>query len=174
MHNFVIGQNRSRIGAILYSDQVQQLIDLPQYETREELSFALDRVEKSAGGTRMDEAIRYIRTKSFRRSVSRRHAAQVAIIITASPSSSIHSTKKQATEARRAGITLIPIGIGDVNIDELRAIAGTTDDSYQHILPTFDDLDFVLPKVAINTCEGTYYQSKKKKRKPLKLNNIVY
>lgn len=150
----VIGQNRSRVGAILYSDQVQNLIDLPEYETQEEVVRALDKVEKSAGGTRMDEAIRYIRTKSFRRSVSRHNAAQVAIIITASPTSSLHLTKKQAHVARKAGITLIPVGIGDVNIEEMRAIAGTKDDTYQHILPTFDDLEYVMPKVAINTCEG--------------------
>lgn len=153
-----IGQNRSRVGAILYSDQVQNLIDLPEHDTAEGVIRALDNAVKSAGGTRMEEAIRYIRTKSFRRSVSRHNAAQVAIIITASPSSSIHQTKKQAHEARNSGITLIPIGIGDVDIEEMRAIAGTKDDSYQHILSTFDDLEYVMPKVAINTCEGkTFY-----------------
>jgi hypothetical protein len=68
------------------------------------------------------------------RSVARSHATQVAIIITASPTSALHRTKKQAHEARKAGLTLIPIGIGDVNIEELRAIAGTADDSMQYIL----------------------------------------
>jgi hypothetical protein len=154
--NFNIGPNKSRIAAILYSDQVQRLIDFPEYGTHEEIVNALNRVEKSAGGSRIDEAIRYIRTKSFRRSVARSHATQVAIIITASPTSALHRTKKQAHEARKAGLKLIPIGIGDVNIEELRAIAGTADDSMQYMLPTFDDLDFVLPNISINTCEGKY------------------
>jgi hypothetical protein len=88
--------------------------------------------------------------------VARSHATQVAIIITASPTSALHRTKKQAHEARKAGLKLIPIGIGDVNIEELRAIAGTADDSMQYMLPTFDDLDFVLPNISINTCEGKY------------------
>jgi hypothetical protein len=78
------------IAAILYSDQVQRLIDFPEYGTHEEIVNALNRVEKSAGGSRIDEAIRYIRTKSFRRSVARSHATQVAIIITASPTSALH------------------------------------------------------------------------------------
>jgi hypothetical protein len=43
--NFNIGPNKSRIAAILYSDQVQRLIDFPEYGTHEEIVDTGDRTK---------------------------------------------------------------------------------------------------------------------------------
>lgn len=152
-----ISPRTTRVAAFLYSDQIQRIFELNDFDDAESMKAALNKVSKSAGGSRMSEALRYIRTKSFRRSVARDDASQVAIIITGSPAMYLHRTKIEASKARDAGITLIPIGVSDVNLDELRAISGHEEDSIYYTLPSFGDLDSILSKLAIQSCQGIYF-----------------
>jgi hypothetical protein len=80
-----ISQSHTRIGTIIYSDQVQKIFDLDEYNSNAKVNHALNHLPMTYGGSRVDEAIRYVRTKSFRRSLTRRDTAQVGLIITASP-----------------------------------------------------------------------------------------
>ncbi|XP_076472880.1 collagen alpha-6(VI) chain-like [Babylonia areolata] len=120
-----IRQNGTRIGLVLFSEMVEQGIELDEHEDIHGLVSHLYKMQMSKGHARMDEVLRYVRTKSFRRSVSRKGAAQVVVMLTASSSLKIHRTKKQAVRARKSGITFITIGVGGkVQEEELRVIAG--------------------------------------------------
>lgn len=149
-----VSSTATRVGALLYSDQIQTIFELGEYSEVGDMKSALNEVRRTAGGSRMDVAIRHIRTKSFRRRIARRDAAQVAILVTGSPAMYLQRSKRQASKARDAGIALIPVGIGDVNMDELRAISGTQDDTLQYPLPSFRDLDSIFAQIAIESCQG--------------------
>ncbi|XP_060066993.1 cartilage matrix protein-like [Ylistrum balloti] len=148
-----ISAETTRVASFLYSDQIQRIFELDDFDNADSMKESLNKVSKSAGRSRMSEAIRYVRTKTFRRSVARDDASQVAIIITGSPAMYLHRTKVEASKAREAGITLIPIGIGDVNIDELRAISGAQGDGLYYELPSFNDIGSVLAQLAIQSCQ---------------------
>ena len=58
--------------------QVQHGFDLDEYDNLHGLVSHLYKLQMSKGDARPDEMLRYVRTKSFRRSVSRKGAAQVS------------------------------------------------------------------------------------------------
>lgn len=110
--NLDIGPNKTRVGLIVYTDQVLEGFELNTYQDVHDVTTGLLAVERSAGGTRIGEAVRYIRTKSFRRSLARRNVAQIGVILAASQSYNIGRTKKEADMARKSGIKLFAIGAG--------------------------------------------------------------
>lgn len=120
-----IRENGTRIGLVLFSDHVQHGFDLNEHDNILSLVSHLYKMQMSSGEARIDEVIRYARTKAFRRSVSRKSASQIVIMLTASSSRKIYRTKKQAMKAQHTGITIVVVGVGKgVNDEELRIIAG--------------------------------------------------
>lgn len=120
-----IRHNGTRIGLVLYSEMVQHGFDLNEHDTIHSVVSHLYKMQMSSGVTRPEEMLRYVRTKSFRRSVSRKGAAQVVIILTASSSKHLYKTKKEALKAQRMGLTFLVVGVGNkVNDEELRILTG--------------------------------------------------
>uniref|UniRef100_A0A8W8KE97 VWFA domain-containing protein n=2 Tax=Magallana gigas TaxID=29159 RepID=A0A8W8KE97_MAGGI len=146
-------KNTTQIGAIFYSNAVSSIIGLSESKVKHSLETRLKHVKRTHGRGRVDEAIRYIRTKGFRRSVIRKDATQIGIIITASPGTYIRKSKRQATKARETGIILIAVGIGDINTEELNAISGTMDGSLQYHFPSARFLSANLANIAYNVCK---------------------
>ena len=58
--------------------QVQHGFDLDEHDNLHGLVSHLYKLQMSKGDAKPDEMLRYVRTKSFRRSVSRKGAAQVS------------------------------------------------------------------------------------------------
>lgn len=136
-----IRHNATRIGVVLFSELVQQGIELDEHDDIHGLVSHLYKMQMSKGSARVDEMLRFVRTKSFRRSVIRKGAAQVVIVVTASSAIKMHRTKKQAARARRSGLNFITIGIGGrVREEELRVISGIGDNG---------ELDKESPRVRI-------------------------
>lgn len=143
----------TQIGAIFYSNAVSSIISLSESKANYNLEARLKHIKRSYGRGRVDEAIRYIRTKGFRRSAIRKDANQIGIIITASPGTYIRKSKRQATKARDTGIILIAVGIGDINSEELNAISGTMDGSLQYHFPSARYLSANLASMAYDLCK---------------------
>ncbi len=110
--NLDIGPDKTRVGLIVYTDQVLEGFELNTHQDVRDVTTGLLAVQRSAGGTRISEALRYIRTKSFRRSLARRDVAQVGVILAGSHSYNIGKTKKEADISRKSGIKLFAIGAG--------------------------------------------------------------
>jgi len=56
----------TRVGALQYSDQIQEMFDLVEYDTLDGVQKGLQALGMTAGGTRVDLALRHILTRSFR------------------------------------------------------------------------------------------------------------
>ncbi|XP_025090798.1 cartilage matrix protein-like isoform X1 [Pomacea canaliculata] len=120
-----IGRNATRLGVVLYSNHVYNGFDLDEYDNLNGLVSHLYKLEKSTGEARPDEMIRYVRTKAFRRSVARKGAAQVVIVLTTSASRHISRVKKQAKRAQESGLNFIVVGVGDnIKDEEMKVITG--------------------------------------------------
>ena len=86
VQTFDISPNTTRVGSILYSDQIENMFSLNDYKSVQGVRVGLEKLGMTAGNNRVDLAMKHILTKGFRRSVSRDNAAHVGVIITASPS----------------------------------------------------------------------------------------
>ncbi|ESO97406.1 hypothetical protein LOTGIDRAFT_231577 [Lottia gigantea] len=151
-----ISKNKTRVGLIVYADQVLHQFDLNDYTKMKPLLNRIITARRTAGGTRIDNAIRYVRTKSFRRSVSRNNTAQVGVIIAGTKSRNLHRTKKEANEARKAGLTLISIGVGSgIEQQEMEVIAKDNNNSNRgFIIDTFDELDALINDTVVEACRS--------------------
>uniref|UniRef100_A0A0B7B2V6 VWFA domain-containing protein n=1 Tax=Arion vulgaris TaxID=1028688 RepID=A0A0B7B2V6_9EUPU len=110
-----IGPNKTRIGVIIYSDKVVHVFDVNDHTSLSSAISALYGVDRIQGGTRIDKVIHYVRTKGFRRTVSRQEAAQLLVLVTASATENLHRVKKEANKARSAGVNILTIALRDVN-----------------------------------------------------------
>ncbi|KAK6192780.1 hypothetical protein SNE40_004195 [Patella caerulea] len=150
-----IGENKTRVGLIVYTDQVMHQFDLSDHTNMKPLLEAIISSRRSAGGTRIDNAVRYVRTKSFRRSLSRPNAAQVAVFIAGSKSRNIHKTKKEAGDARSAGMTLFSIGVGKgYSKDEMHVISKGNKGWGRHgyFVDDFDKIETIIKDLTIQAC----------------------
>lgn len=148
-----ISPESTRVGSFLYSDQIQEMFNVVDYESLEGVKKGLSKLGMTAGGSRVDLALRHMLTKSFRRSYTRPEASQVGIIITGSPARYLEQSKHIAKKSSKAGVKYIAIGVGgNVDDEELRIITGS-DESRIYRLDSFDDLETIVGQVALQTCE---------------------
>lgn len=167
-----VGPLRSRIGVLLYSDQVVHVFDVNDHDSLSSAISDLYRMKRTYGGTSIEEVIHYARTKSFRRTVARRDAAQLIVLITASSSKNLHKVKREANMARKTGVDILAIGVGDrYNREELQVIVGMGSnpqddlDSFAPFLEnsetrrrkiftvdSFRDLETIVMEAAIEAC----------------------
>ena len=154
IRNINMVQNGSRFGAISYGRHVNSILDLRDSGDKQNTKTQFDSAKRMKGRARVDEALKYLRTKSFRRSTFRNDATQIAIVIMGSPALRISRSKKEATRTRQSGITIIAIGVGDITSEEIRAVVGTSDGSLQYHLPSYRYLDGFIAELAMATCTG--------------------
>lgn len=147
-----VQENGTRVGAILYSDQVVNALDMNDLYDRNDVIATLEKTKRTAGSNRLDVAIKHIRTKSFRRGLARRNSAQLAVVITGSPSTYKQYTRQEAKKAEESDITIIPIGVGNFDLEEVKSITRKGDGFYQ--VPSFKELPSLIAEVTLEACRG--------------------
>ncbi|BFZ04509.1 hypothetical protein BsWGS_07548 [Bradybaena similaris] len=168
-----IGPNKTRIGVVVYGESVAHVFDVNDHASLFSAISDLYKIKQTKGGARIDRVIHYVRTKSFRRTVSRRESAQLLVLITGSASSNLHRVKKEARSARNSGVEILAVGVGDkVNLEELSIIAGVENykqenpmDEFAPFLeasaarrrqifqtPSFSDLEKIVMEATIEAC----------------------
>ncbi|CAG5116171.1 unnamed protein product, partial [Candidula unifasciata] len=142
-----MGPNKTRIGVVVYGDSVSHVFDINDHTSLAAAISDLYKIEQSKGNARIDRVIHYVRTKSFRRTVSRRDSAQLLVLLTGSASNSLHKVKKEAQIARNTGVDIMVIGVGEkVNLEELTIIAGA--ENYKKDNPMDEFAPFLDPSSA--------------------------
>ncbi|KAL3856129.1 hypothetical protein ACJMK2_015322 [Sinanodonta woodiana] len=156
---FDVGQGKTRIGAINFSDRHMTEFHLNSFDSKEDILNAVSNVQYTAGGTTNTfDALRLLRTEAFSAvNGDRSDIPNIAILLTDGESSNMASTVKEAKLTREAGVTIFGIGIGDkINKEELEQIASSPTSDYMHILESFTELqagDFVKRIIDV-TCKG--------------------
>lgn len=145
-----VQKNGTRVGAVLYSDQVVNALDMNDLYDRNDVIATLEKTKRTAGNNRLDLAIKHIRTKSFRRGLARKHSAQLAIVITGSPVMFDKFAKQEADRAKESDIVVIPIGVGHAAVEEVKSLSGSSGKFYT--VPSFSQLPSLIAEVAIEAC----------------------
>ncbi|XP_035692568.1 uncharacterized protein LOC118427037 [Branchiostoma floridae] len=130
LNEFDIGQDNSRVTVFQYGTEPRQEFALDTYETDQDVQDAIADTEYMGGDRNLGQAIRYMATYGFSgRNGARRSIPSVAIIITGGES--LDEVASAASKARRSGLILYAIGVGNATVPaELAAIATTANTSY--------------------------------------------
>ncbi|KAK3582071.1 hypothetical protein CHS0354_013449 [Potamilus streckersoni] len=151
---FDIGKEKTRVGLLTFSHDVQNEILLNNRFTKEELLKIIVDIKYTVGGTNTGKALEFVRTVGFSNETARPGVAHVAIVVTDGMSKNPIDTARQAELAHKAGINTFAIGVGDyVDIQELRDIASNPDNDYVFQVNDFHSLDSIKKLLAMRTCD---------------------
>lgn len=128
---FVVGQipvgfYNTRFGSVTFGNEATIDFQLNTYNTTEDIVKAIDRIAYKDENTNTSGALWKMRSIMFTSlNGDRKNAPNIAIVITDGQSTYDHNlTLPYANEAKRAGITIIVIGVGDeIDPEELDGIA---------------------------------------------------
>ena len=85
----------------------------------------------------------------------RSDSPNIAIILTDGKSDDPIDTQNEALEARKAGIHIVAIGVGEsINLPELKGIATDPDDESVFVVKDFNALTGTVEKMLKNLCNG--------------------
>lgn len=158
MDVFDIGESKTRVGVLTYSDTIYPVINLDSFYAKDRLNKMIDRIPHLTGGTKTGSAIQYIRETGFSKHNARPGVAHIAIILTDGQSEDTESTATQAKLAHEAGIYLFAIGIGrNTDAIEMKTIASDPDHRFVFSVDNYDALNSVRDILAVSTCDGKMF-----------------
>ena len=157
---FDMSSATTRVGFIKFGRRVESVFDINLYNKTQDLIDIFENERQIKGRGRINRAIKYMRTRSFRRSVLRldMNTPHVGLVITGSKSDDREQTLKESQFATRAGITMYAVGIGpEVTTEELESIVDSQR-FFDHFFHTnhYNDTDRILHDLALRICRGKY------------------
>lgn len=138
---FEIGSNKTRVGLILFNSDAVILFTLDQYDLKQTVLDAVDKITYRPGGTNTADALELLRTQGFIN--NRTEAAKIAFLITDGYSSDKNATERQAELAKENDTMLIfATAIGQLlDFQELEVIASTNPITNRTLIYHVDDFD---------------------------------
>ncbi|KAL3865446.1 hypothetical protein ACJMK2_042835 [Sinanodonta woodiana] len=153
IHIFDISEDKTRVGVITFSDYVKPEITLESKQDKAVLVERVSNITFLMGRTDTAMALRFVREQGFSPDVARREVAHIMLVFTDGLSKNPRLTAHEAALARKAGIYLFAIGIGEsVEREELRDIASDPDDDFVFQVSDFGALNTIKNILAIKTC----------------------
>ncbi|XP_059166953.1 collagen alpha-5(VI) chain-like [Physella acuta] len=150
---FTIGNKGAKVGALLFSTQVQKLFDLKTYTTKDAITKAILAAPYLEGSTSTDLALNYIVEKNVFGAASggRANAKRVVVVLTDGRSNNVFNTNRAAASVKNSGVQIIAIGIAQAFLQELRAIASSNSDIFK--AADFDALSSIRRTLSTHICE---------------------
>jgi len=114
-----------RIGLMTYSDQPHVVFTLKDYATTAAIRAAISNASYIGSSSNIAGALESLRTTMFTEANGDRlNVTNVAVFFTSARSRDPAATQQQADLARRAGISIIVVALGNwLDMDEIKAIA---------------------------------------------------
>lgn len=145
----VVGEQDIHIGIMQYSTDQRLEFPLNRYNTKDEMSKAIDDIRQIGGGTHTGEAIRAVSHYFDADRGGRPHVRQRLVVITDGESQD--EVKDPASSVRARGVVVYAIGVVDANTTQLLEISGSQERMYAE--RDFDALKDLESKVALELCE---------------------
>lgn len=153
---FEVGPEHTRVGVVRYSDHPTTAFELGHFDTREAVKAAAGTLAFHGGHTNTGDALRYITRHSFSRQAGGRPGdrafKQVAILLTDGRSQDL--VLEAAAAARRAGIRVFAVGVGEALKEELQEIASEPTSAHVFHVSDFDAIDKIRGKLRRRLCES--------------------
>lgn len=149
------GPSQTRVGVISIGYTYLLQFYLRTHQTKEEVKTAIRQIRhRYSYETNIGSSIRFMTQYMFRPFFGgRRDATRVAIVITDGGSTDAKSTRFEALLARKKGVKIFAIGVGEQNEEELFSIGSKPKDNYVFTVDSFDDLQSVIPNLPRTSCE---------------------
>lgn len=153
---FDIDSGKIRVGIVSYSNWAFLEFNLNTFGNKSDIIAAVNKVTHFKGDTNTGSAIEYMRDLMFQEhNGARRDVPHIAIILSDGRSNDPLYAMTEAKTARRMGITMFAIGVGDdVARYELTSIASDPDSEYVFQVGDYVALQYIKELLAIRACEG--------------------
>lgn len=150
---FDVSTKKTRVGLVTFSDRVRPIFDFNTLQTKENLFKQMENITFMSGRTKTADALKFVHEQGFSPDVARREVAHIMFVFTDGISKRPHETAREAELAKRDGIYMFSIGIGNsVERTELRDIASDPDDDFVFHVSNFSVLNTIRNILAIKTC----------------------
>ncbi|XP_046571860.1 collagen alpha-1(XII) chain-like [Haliotis rubra] len=152
-NRFVIDSHHNQISAITFSSTAKSEFWFNSYRTKSAVVNAIKNIQYVGAGTNTAAGLKMARTQSFTKAHGARvNSTRIAIVITDGRSINETETLKEAANLKKAGVTIISIGIGFGQDDhELKTMASTQ--NYVFSVENFDALKTIQKQVIETTCQ---------------------
>jgi len=114
--SFTVSTSFTRFGMVEFSYNPRKLFDFNRFTNQATLINVLGRVPYMGGKALLGKALKYSAVKLFSRSPRQK----VAIVVTGK---SLDSVAGPARDLRRAGVKVVPVGIGIYSVPQLQQMA---------------------------------------------------
>nr|KAG5701827.1 hypothetical protein BaRGS_019038 [Batillaria attramentaria] len=152
-----IGPDDVQIGAIKFNSAAFGEFDLNDFANMADVLAAIEGIVRAPGGTRTDLALDLLVSDAFTApNGDREGIPNIAVVITDGASNEASLTATAAQQAQDAGITLLAVGIGNIDEDELKTIATGPGDDNVFIVDDVDALGSIVLEVWTQICQHTY------------------
>lgn len=153
---FEVGPEHTRVGVVHYSDQPTTAFELGQLGSREAVKAAAQLLTYHGGNTNTGHALRFITRHSFSPQAGGRPGdrafKQVAILLTDGRSQDL--VLGAAAAARRAGIRVFAVGVGEALREELEEMASEPKAAHVFHVSDFNAIDKIRGKLRRRLCES--------------------
>ena len=159
--DFTVGPDATRIGAVVFSEQVRLVFPLDRYNTVSEVQDAISSIAYMGQTTNTPEALIETRSQCFNPSTGDRpNVVNLAIIVTDGlpyPANRRSPALDAAVALRNAGVRMVAVGITDA-FDEafLKAMSSPPQIEGQNFFTAIDfaELEAIRNTVVENTCRA--------------------
>jgi len=161
-----IGPRAVQIGVTTFSHKVKNQFWLKDHQTKESLLQAISNIPYLKGTTATNAGLDFIREHAFTpANGGRRKASKILVVITDGISDNPELTKAAAKKVHNA-VTVLAVGVGgNVNKEELKAIA--SDERYMYSVASYDALSTIQAMLKKTACGGIV------KSTPCRFTNIM-
>ena len=155
---FEVGPDLTRVGVFTFSSGAREDFDLDRYLTNRRVTRAIDDIGYRGGYTHTALALN-LATNAFNnpsRSGARPVSAgipRVVVLITDGRSNTFNITQP-ALNLLASGVTVYSVGIGRVDVNELRFIASDPDQDHVFLLRSFTDAASFVQLLSGTTCDS--------------------
>ncbi|KAK3526828.1 hypothetical protein QTP70_034871, partial [Hemibagrus guttatus] len=155
VESFDVGEDKTRVAVVRYSDRPTTEFNLARYKTLEEVKTAARNIRYLGGNTKTGDAISYTTTNIFTVQAGARPAARgiqkVAILLTDGRSQDY--VLEPSVAAARAGIRMFAVGIGEALKEELEEIGAEPKNAHVFHVTDFDAIDRIRGRLRRRLCE---------------------
>ena len=151
-----VGAAATQIGAVTFANDARIRFFLNKFRDSLDIVGELMAMRRQSGGTNTAEALKITREQLLlAANGARAGIPQVIIVITDGKSRDTPATLEQAAALRRIGAVVFSIGVGtNLDMDELRGIAGGRHPDRMYSAESFDALVSLNERLIRATCDG--------------------
>ena len=155
-----VGQDRTRVALITYSDTANLIFNLSRYDSRREIMPAIAELRYAEGKTNTAAALSLATSQVFGNSMyNRPQMKDIIVLLTDGGSNDVEQTVLKATEAKLQGITIIVVAVGDwVNRFEVNEVASFPSDKNVYNVKNYNSLSNIRNALAVAVCDGELFR----------------